>query len=31
MTMLSDGVKLNEKEDEVKVIDLAELIAESMA
>src|SRR5678809_771353 len=28
MTMLSDGVKLNEKEDEVKVIDLAELIAE---
>jgi len=30
MTMLSDGVKLNEKEDEVKVIDLAELIAESM-
>ncbi|MEO9069905.1 MAG: (Fe-S)-binding protein [Ginsengibacter sp.] len=30
MTMLSDGVKLNEKEDEVKVIDIAELIAESM-
>jgi len=30
MTMLSDGVKLNEKEDSVKVIDLAELIAESM-
>jgi heterodisulfide reductase subunit D len=31
MTMLSDGVKLNEKEDAVKVIDLAELVAESMA
>lgn len=30
MTMLSDGVKLNEKEDSVRVIDLAELIAESM-
>jgi len=30
MTMLSDGIKLNEKEDEVKVIDLAELIEESM-
>lgn len=30
MTMLSDGVKLNEKEDQVKVIDIAELIAESM-
>ncbi len=30
MTMLSDGVKLNEKEEEVKVMDLAELIAESM-
>lgn len=30
MTMLSDGVKSNEKEDEVQVIDLAELIAESM-
>jgi Fe-S oxidoreductase len=30
MTMLSDGVKLNEKEDEVKVIDIAELIEESM-
>lgn len=30
MTMLSDGVKLNEKEEEVKVIDIAELIAESM-
>jgi heterodisulfide reductase subunit D len=31
MTMLSDGVKLNEKEDSVKVLDLAELIAESMS
>jgi Fe-S oxidoreductase len=30
MTMLSDGVKLNEKEDEVKVLDLAELICASM-
>ena len=30
MTMLSDGVKLNEKEEEVKVIDIAELIEESM-
>ncbi len=30
MTMLSDGIKLNEKEEEVKVFDLAELIAESM-
>lgn len=29
MTMLSDGVKLNEKED-IRVLDLAELIAESM-
>jgi Fe-S oxidoreductase len=30
MMMLTDGVKLHEKEEEVKVIDLAELIAESM-
>jgi len=30
MMMLTDGVKYNQKEDEVKVIDLAELIAESM-
>ena len=30
MTMLSDGVKLNEKEESVKVLDLAELIVESM-
>jgi Fe-S oxidoreductase len=27
MTMLSDGVKETEKEDEIKVMDLAELIA----
>ncbi|MEO5650007.1 MAG: (Fe-S)-binding protein [Ginsengibacter sp.] len=30
MTMLSDGVKTNEKEEEVQVLDLAELIAQSM-
>ena len=30
MTMLSDGVKTNEKENEVKVLDLAEMIAASM-
>lgn len=30
MIMLTDGVKLHEKEEEVKVIDLAELIADSM-
>ena len=30
MTMLTDGVKYNRKEEEVKVIDLAELIAGSM-
>ena len=30
MMMLTDGVKLHEKENEVKVMDLAELIAESM-
>ena len=30
MTMLSDGVKLNEKEEEIKVIDIAELIEGSM-
>lgn len=30
MTMLSDGVKTNEKEDEVKVLDIAEMIAASM-
>ena len=30
MTMLSDGVKTNEKEDEVKVLDIAELIVASM-
>jgi len=30
MMMLTDGVKYNQKEEEVKVIDLAELIAESM-
>jgi Fe-S oxidoreductase len=29
-TMLTDGVKLEEKEDTVKVMDIAELIAESM-
>lgn len=30
-TMLTDGVKNKEKEEEVKVLDIAELIAESMA
>ncbi len=30
MTMLSDGVKTNEKEDQVKVLDIAEMIAASM-
>jgi heterodisulfide reductase subunit D len=30
MTMLSDGVKTNEKENEVKVLDIAEMIATSM-
>ena len=30
MTMLSDGVKSNEKEDQVKVLDIAEMIASSM-
>ena len=30
MTMLSDGVKTNEKENEVKVLDIAEMIAASM-
>lgn len=30
MTMLSDGVKSNEKEDQVKVLDIAEMIAVSM-
>jgi hypothetical protein len=30
MTMLTDGVKYNQKEEEVKVIDLAELIVGSM-
>jgi heterodisulfide reductase subunit D len=29
-TMLTDGVKVNEKEDDVKVLDIAELIAASM-
>ena len=29
-TMLTDGVKLAEKEDSVKVMDIAELIAQSM-
>jgi hypothetical protein len=28
--MLSDGVKLNEKEESVQVLDLAELIVQSM-
>ena len=31
MTMLSDGVKNKEKEDEVKALDIAELVAQSMA
>ena len=30
MTMLSDGVKTNEKENDVKVLDIAEMIAASM-
>ncbi len=30
MTMLSDGVKTNEKEEQVKVLDIAEMIAASM-
>ena len=30
MTMLSDGVKANEKEDQVKVLDIAEMIAAKM-
>lgn len=30
-TMLTDGVKLNEKEDSVKVLDIAEIIAASIA
>ena len=30
MTMLSDGVKTNEKEDQVKVLDIAEMIAAEM-
>lgn len=30
MTMLSDGVKSNEKEDQVKVLDIAEMISASM-
>jgi heterodisulfide reductase subunit D len=30
MTMLTDGVKTNEKEDEVKVLDIAEMIAASL-
>ena len=29
-TMLTDGVKLNEKEETVKVLDIAELIVQSM-
>ncbi len=29
-TMLTDGVKVNEKEDDVKVLDIAELVAASM-
>jgi hypothetical protein len=28
--MLSDGVKSNEKEEQVKVLDIAEMIASSM-
>jgi Fe-S oxidoreductase len=30
MTMLTDGIKINDKEDEVKVFDIAEMIAASM-
>ena len=30
LTMLSDGIKMNEKEEEMKVMDIAELIAESI-
>ena len=29
-TMLTDGVKANEKEEQVKVLDIAEMIAASM-
>lgn len=31
MTMLTDGVKVHEKEDDVKVLDIAEMIAASMS
>lgn len=30
-TMLTDGIKLNEKQEEIKVLDIAELIAQSLA
>ena len=29
MTMLRDGVKLNEKENEIQVLDIAEMIAQA--
>ena len=29
-TMMTDGVKMNEKEEDVKVMDIAELVAASM-
>jgi Fe-S oxidoreductase len=29
-TMLTDGIKLNEKQEEIKVLDIAELIAQSI-
>jgi len=29
-TMLTDGIKLNEKQDDIKVLDIAELIAQSI-
>jgi hypothetical protein len=31
MTMIEDGMKELEKEEEIKTIDIAELVAESMA
>jgi Fe-S oxidoreductase len=30
MTMLTDGVKLKEKEDSIRVLDIAEIIVESL-
>jgi Fe-S oxidoreductase len=30
LTMLNDGVKNNEKEDEIQVLDIAEIVAKSI-